>query len=167
MPEVPGLRPTPDRVRETVFNWLMPVIPGSRCLDLFAGTGVLGLEAASRGAADVVLVERDLQAAAALRANIDRLAADQVRLEVVDALDYLRRVPQSRFDIVFVDPPYALDLAGTAIAALLAGGWLAPEGFIYTEWPRERAPPSSDPPWRLARAGTIQYALYRFGGASG
>lgn len=162
VPDVEGLRPTPDRVRETVFNWLMPVIEGARCLDLFAGSGAFGLEAASRGAAAVWLVERDPAALSVLRDNVDRLAAAQVRVIADDALALLRRPAQGQFDIVFVDPPYALGLVGPMVGQLVGGSWLAPGAIVYTEWPHGQAPPLDASPFKSSRAGGIDYALYRF-----
>lgn len=160
--DVPGLRPTPDRVRETLFNWLAPVIEGSRCLDLFAGTGALGLEAASRGAAHVSLVERDPRALAVLRANVGLLAAgDTVQVVAADALPWLRSPPSAPFDLVFLDPPYDAGLLAPALAALLAGGWLAPTAWLYLEWPRGAAAPLAATPWRSLTAGQVQCALYR------
>src|ERR1700754_5153054 len=116
VPDLPGLRPTSDRVRETLFNWLQPVIEGSRCLDLFAGTGALGLEALSRGAASVTFVEREPRLAAALQANLSRLKAGG---EVIgdDAARWLKGSGKP-FDLVFLDPPFVLD-AWTGIAGLL------------------------------------------------
>ena len=122
MPDLPGLRPTPDRVRETLFNWLMPVIDGARCLDLFAGTGALGLEAASRGAGEVCLVERDRDAVAALHQHVQRLQAEQVQVHHAEALHWLHQPPPSRFDIVFLDPPYAAALLRPAWQRLRDGG---------------------------------------------
>src|SRR5690606_15336453 len=107
VPDRPGLRPTADRVRETLFNWLQPVLPGARCLDAFAGTGALGLEAASRGAASVLALERDPALATALRAAVQRLGATTVEVHAADALAWLARPPDRRFDIVFLDPPFA------------------------------------------------------------
>lgn len=141
----------------------MPVIEGSRCLDLFAGSGALGLEAASRGAAEAVLIESDPCALATLRANVTRLRADKVRIEAGNALTWLRQTPPVPCDIVFVDPPYATDLAVSAITALMDGGWLAPKAWLYTEWPDGRAPPLLIEPWRRARAGAVHFALYRVG----
>jgi 16S rRNA (guanine966-N2)-methyltransferase len=162
VPDVEGLRPTPDRVRETVFNWLMPVIEGSGCLDLFAGSGAFGMEAASRGASQVWLVERDATASTVLRENIDRLGtADRVRLFTDDALALLRRPATARFDIAFVDPPYALDLVAPVVELLRIGGWLAPQALIYTEWPAGQASPLPGAAYRASRAGNIAYALYR------
>lgn len=160
--DVPGLRPTPDRVRETLFNWLAPLIAGSRCLDLFAGTGALGLEAASRGAAHVSLVERDPRALAVLRANVGLLAAgDTVQVVAADALAWLRSPPSAPFDLVFLDPPYDAGLLAPALAALLAGGWLTSSAWLYLEWPRGAAAPLAATPWRSLTAGQVQCALYR------
>src|SRR5512134_933490 len=104
-PPLPGLRPTPDRVRETLFNWLTPVIAGARCLDLFAGSGALGIEALSRGAAAVTFVERHPQAVRGLRANLAQLRAEGARVEQADALLWLRQAPQP-FTVVFLNPPF-------------------------------------------------------------
>lgn len=161
MPDLPGLRPTPDRVRETLFNWLMPVIDGARCLDLFAGTGALGLEAASRGAGEVCLVERDRDAAAALRQHVQRLQAAQVQVHCAEALHWLQQPPPNRFDIVFLDPPYAADLLRPAWQRLRDGGWLAPQAHVYAEWPLHETAPIDLPPWRSGRAGQVAHALYR------
>lgn len=164
--DVPGLRPTPDRVRETLFNWLAPLVEGSRCLDLFAGSGALGMEAASRGAAAVCLVERDARALAVLRSNVELLdAADSVEVIAADAIDLLRRSPPAPFDVVFLDPPYDAGLMAPALAALLAGGWLAPSGWLYLEWPRGAAAPVTAVPWRSLAAGQVQCALFRAGDA--
>jgi 16S rRNA (guanine966-N2)-methyltransferase len=128
------VRPTPDRVRETVFNWLAEPVRGATCLDLFAGTGVLGLESLSRGAREAVLVERDSALTAALRARIVELDA---RAKVVhsDVSAWLRKPPSARFDIVFVDPPYAVAL-GPLLADLAP--WLAERARIYVERPSGR-----------------------------
>src|SRR6185312_11393174 len=107
VPDFPGLRPTPDRVRETLFNWLAPVIDGAQCLDLFAGTGALGIEALSRGAAQVDFVESDARLADLLRANLTRLKQD-AQVHVGDAMRHLAQV-SSRYDLVFLDPPFAAD----------------------------------------------------------
>jgi 16S rRNA (guanine966-N2)-methyltransferase len=161
VPDVAGLRPTSDRVRETLFNWLAPMIEGSRCLDLFAGTGALGLEAASRGAREVVLVERDLAAVAALRANVARLKAAACRVEACPAETYLRGTPQP-FDLVLLDPPFAAAAWAPVIAAL-ESGWLAPSAWLYIECPAE-TPVDPGPtwrPWREGRAGQVRYGLWR------
>lgn len=161
VPELPGLRPTPDRVRETLFNWLAPVIAGSRCLDLFAGTGVLGFEAASRGAREVVLVERDHGLAGRLRDAAATLAPDRLAVVEADALAWLRS-PSQPFDIVFLDPPYDAGLLQAAAQGLQAGGWLAPRAFIYLEAPAEAGPPPLPGGWtahRSGRAGAVGYHL--------
>lgn len=133
VPDRAGLRPSGDRARETLFNWLQAVTPGARCLDLFAGTGALGLEALSRGAASAVLVERDRQLAETLR----QLAATWPggeRLEVVEA-DALRWLAgdQRQYDLVFIDPPFAEGLQGRVLDALLQGGYLADGARVYVE----------------------------------
>jgi 16S rRNA (guanine966-N2)-methyltransferase len=153
-PAVAGLRPTPDRVRETVFNWLGQRLDGLTCLDLFSGSGALGLEAASRGARQVVLVEQSLAAVAALRANAERLGAP---VEVVpgDALAFLARPPQ-RFDVVFVDPPYAAALLTGTLAALRP--WVDAHSRVYCE--DLRAPTAEGyVALRQGRAGTVHFAL--------
>jgi len=162
VPELPGLRPTPERVRETLFNWLAPVLEGARCLDLCAGTGALGIEALSRGAAGVQLVERDARAAQALRANLARLKADGGQVAALDAVAFLQGAAQP-YDLVFLDPPFALELWPTLARQIEQGGWLAAPGWIYVESPRGHVPalPAN---WRLHRegqAGEVRFALYR------
>jgi 16S rRNA (guanine966-N2)-methyltransferase len=165
------LRPTPDRVRETLFNWLMPVLAGARCLDLYAGTGALGLEALSRGAADCWFVERDARLAAALEATLLRFigqgsavpdaAAPRGRVLVTDALRWLDRPPPGAFDVVFLDPPYAADNLGD-LCKLLARGWLAPVAWVYLETSRSQEFPVLPAGWQLhreSRAGDVRYAL--------
>jgi 16S rRNA (guanine966-N2)-methyltransferase len=159
----PGLRPTADRVRETLFNWLQAWVPGSRCLDLFAGTGALGFEAASRGAADVLMLEQDRALAAALRSEAARLKASEVRVECTDALAFLDRPGSACFDLVFLDPPFAAGLHQRALDLLAARGWLAREARVYVESPTGLGlslPPGWEP---LRRGGTreVDYALCR------
>jgi 16S rRNA (guanine966-N2)-methyltransferase len=161
VPDAPGLRPTSDRVRETVFNWLAPSIHGAVCLDLFAGSGALGFEAASRGAAETVLVERDAGLAANLRAVAQRLRIESARVENADALAWLARPPQRRFDIVFIDPPFAAGLLDASLAALEPH--LADEAWIYVEHGQDQVA-SIPSAWGLHRDGTtreVRYALYR------
>lgn len=165
-PDVAGLRPTPDRVRETLFNWLAPVVAGSRCLDLFAGSGALGFEAASRGAAEVVLVERDATVVKTLREQQQRFAAAQLHIVQADALQYLDGTPRP-FDIVLLDPPFGQGLLEATLAAL-APGWLAPTAFIYMEAERamETAALSALLPdgfevFRSKVAGQVGYQLAR------
>ncbi|WP_411832626.1 16S rRNA (guanine(966)-N(2))-methyltransferase RsmD [Pseudoxanthomonas mexicana] len=162
VPDSPGLRPSGDRVRETLFNWLMHALPGARVLDLFAGTGALGWEALSRGAATAVLVERDPALARRLREVAARLSA-QDRAEIVndDALAWLTRGVGGPFDIAFVDPPFAQGLWERALPALAPR--LAPRAWIYVESPAGQAPPVPAE-WTLHREGgtrEVRFALYR------
>ncbi|MEW5973466.1 MAG: 16S rRNA (guanine(966)-N(2))-methyltransferase RsmD [Pseudomonadota bacterium] len=160
----PGLRPTPDRVRETLFNWLAPLLPGARVLDLFAGSGVLGLEALSRGAAWCDLVEKDGGAARLLESNLDVLRLlDRARVHHQDAQAFLRHAPSRPYDVVFLDPPYASDLLEKALEAIDGAGWLAPEARIYVERPAKLGPPQVPSGWALLRqgaAGEVGYYLY-------
>jgi 16S rRNA (guanine(966)-N(2))-methyltransferase RsmD len=169
VPDVEGLRPTPDRVRETLFNWLGQELAGRTCLDLFAGTGALGLEAASRGAAQVWLVESDRRAARAIGAVIERLgAAGVARLVVGDALAALAKARESgaRFDVVFLDPPFGRGWLERVLPGL--SGLLAPGARVYVESEGPLAQPDVDrmlgPGWeilRADRAGQVFYHLLR------
>ncbi len=168
-PAVTGLRPTPDRVRETLFNWLAPVIAGSRCLDLFAGSGALGLEALSRGAARVSFVERDRTAASHLEEAAAALAPGRSTVYQADALAWLAG-PAAAADIVFVDPPYDSALLPDTMRALENAGWLAPGAFIYLEEPAKAGPPVLPASWslhRTGRAGAVGYHLARRSAAGG
>lgn len=161
VPSAPGLRPTSDRVRETLFNWLAPALPGAACLDLFAGSGALGFEAASRGAAQVTMIERDARLAEALKATAQRLRATAVQVRNDDAIAWLARPPQHRHDIVFVDPPFAADLLDRVLSGLQPH--LSDDAWIYVECGREQsvATPAG---WVLHREGAtrdVRYALYR------
>ncbi len=161
----PGLRPTAERTRETLFNWLRAEVPGSRCLDLFAGSGALGLEAASRGAASVLLVERDGRAARHLRDVVDGLGGgDGVRIHRGDGLALLRgeATPQ---DIIFLDPPFQGGLLEPACTLLDRGGWLHPGSRIYLEHPTG-SPPALPEGWarlRETRSGSATGVLLRPG----
>ena len=135
VPDVAGLRPSGDRLRETLFNWLQPFLGGARCLDLFAGSGALGLEAASRGAAEVVLVERDARAAASLRAAIETLGAAARVALFHDAAESWLEANETPFDIVFVDPPFD-DASQGDVLGRLARGHLAEAAFVHVESPR-------------------------------
>jgi 16S rRNA (guanine(966)-N(2))-methyltransferase RsmD len=156
----PGLRPTPDRVRETLFNWLGQDLTGWRVLDAFAGSGALGFEAASRGAAEVLLLERDLAVVASLQASRQRLHAEAVRVERADAMAWLRRSAPARFDLVLLDPPFD---SGLAVAAAEAAGPLVGEGgFVYVEAAQPLAePPPGLVPYRASRAGAVHFQLFR------
>jgi 16S rRNA (guanine966-N2)-methyltransferase len=163
----PGLRPTGDRIRETLFNWLAPVITGSRCLDCFAGSGALGLEAASRGAAEVVMIERAAPVARLLRTNAALLtgtdpAAPAIDVIQADSLLWLARTPPRPFDICFLDPPFAAGLLGDAMGLLAGRGWLAPSALVYLETAKSAGLPELPPGWTLHRdktAGQVRYVL--------
>ena len=158
--DVEGLRPTPDRLRETLFNWLTPVLPGARCLDLFAGSGALGLEAASRGAAEVTLVERDLRCVRLLRETLERLRSDQVCLHQADASRWLAGNSQV-FDVVFLDPPYASDLLDRSFELLIAGRHLRPGALVYQEQSAKRDPQQPPEGWLVHRESRSGRALGR------
>lgn len=159
--DAPGLRPTPDRVRETLFNWLGHDLSGLRCLDAFAGSGALGFEAASRGAAEVLLLERDRGLAQSLRESAERLGAAAIRVECAEALAWMGRSAPARFEIVFIDPPFDSALAEPAIVA--ATRLVVPGGLLYAELPRPLGP--EDPVarglrlHRHARAGAVHFHL--------
>ena len=159
--EEPGLRPTSARIRETLFNWLASTIEGSRCLDLFAGTGALGFEALSRGAREVVFVENTARAAAALKESVKVLEATGALIHQVDAIRYLKREPEP-FDIVFLDPPFADDLLEDLCRLLSEGNWLADGARVYLEQDRERPLPALPDGWTIINdktAGQVRYAL--------
>jgi 16S rRNA (guanine966-N2)-methyltransferase len=155
VPDRPGLRPTPDRVRETLFNWLGQRLDGLACLDLFAGTGALGFEAASRGAARVVMVEQDAAAFRALEQARSLIGAAQVELVLGDAFTFLAGSAE-RFDVVFLDPPFRQNAAAAALDRL--PGRVAESGRVYVESPA----PVEHPAWRelrRSRAGQVSYQL--------
>lgn len=151
-----GLRPTPDRVRETVFNWLGQDLPGWSCLDLFAGSGALGFEAASRGAGRVVLIERDPRASAALERNRTVLGAHQIEILRADALAWLASSRET-FDLIFVDPPFGSELLEPALAGLAAH--LEPGGHAYIEQGAKVIAPPGFMIHRSGRAGRSHFAL--------
>lgn len=162
-PDVEGLRPTPDRVRETLFNWLMPVIHGARCLDLFSGSGALGLEALSRGAASVVLLDRDPRVIATLRKHLATLNAEGAVLYQQSALDYLQG-ESTPFDVIFLDPPFRQGLLPPVMELLNTHGWLAPGARIYIEQESEQPMASLPEGWELLRelkAGQVACQLVR------
>lgn len=162
-PDVDGLRPTGDRIRETLFNWLAPEIQGARCLDVFAGSGALGIEALSRGASEVLMIERDSKAATQLKLNLEILKATQGRVTSEDAISKLLKGNQDEpYHIVFVDPPFQLTLWQKVIDALEVGNWLAEDATVYIESGRddEYHPPIN---WQLHRdkhAGAVSYRLF-------
>jgi|SRR5688572_6537806 len=158
-----GIRPTPDRVRETLFNWLMSKVAGSRCLDLFAGSGALGLEALSRGAAHATFVERTRRNVASLRQITALLAPGRSTVVEADAIAWLAG-PAQAFDVVFLDPPFADGLHAEAMRLLEARGWLSRDAYIYIEMPGKADPPVLPAGWtlhRTGRAGAVGYHLAR------
>jgi 16S rRNA (guanine966-N2)-methyltransferase len=161
--DAPDLRPTPDRVRETLFNWLQPRLVGAECLDLFAGSGVLGFEALSRGAAAVTALELDPNAVAAIRDNIKTLQTDKLRLVPQNALDWLRtNAQEQRFDVVFLDPPFAENLYGECCRLLAEQRWLAPGALLYLESGAKLDELQLPEGWELVRhkrAGAVHYGL--------
>jgi len=164
-PDADGLRPTPDRVRETLFNWLGQRLHGLACVDLFAGSGALGFEAMSRGADRLVLVERDRKVCEQLRRTAQELGCDRAEVVQADALAWLAR-PGERYDVAFVDPPYASGLAEPVLAAL--GTRLNPGARVYVEAPLLLDAPT--PRWKRVRegaAGAVKFALYEFSGEAG
>ena len=157
--DAPGLRPTPDRVRETLFNWLGQDLSGWRCLDAFAGSGALGFEAASRGADKVVLLERDRRLAASLAETKTRLKAEALSVDAVDALGWMARCAPASFELVFIDPPFDSALVQPALAAAVR--LVVPQGFIYAE---TGEPLGADLPaglrlYRQGRAGAVHFHL--------
>ena len=163
-PDVDGLRPTANRVRETLFNWLGQSLHGKRCLDLFAGSGALGFEAASRGAADVAMLEVNAAALAALKINQQTLAAKACRVIAIDALKFLDRDGE-KFDIVFVDPPFTSGLMALILRKLPTH--LANDGLVYAEWGTPIAAllvTQPDLPLEIAKqgiAGAVHFAILR------
>ena len=157
----PGLRPTPDRVRETLFNWLGQDLTGWRCIDIFAGTGALGFEAASRGAAEVLLCEQDPQLALKLKALQERLQAGCVRVERGDGVGLLRRQSPGSMQLVFIDPPFESTLFEPALKA--AADAIAPQGLVYLEAPRswsaEELAPLGLAIYRSSKAGAVHFHL--------
>jgi len=165
-PDLPGLRPSGDRVRETLFNWLQPLISGARCLDLFAGSGALGLEAASRGAAEVVLVDRAPQVVQQLRDNVGLLGLAGVEVIQADGIQWLDGTART-FDIVFLDPPFADRLLLQCLTALVEGSSLAPGARIYLEADARQGLPelSQDLKWdKRKNMGQVTFGLVSRGG---
>jgi len=161
--DVPGLRPTPARVRETLFNWLQVDIINSRCLDLYAGSGALGFEAASRGARQVVQVENNPKAVQKLRDNSAVLAANQITV-VQQAVESFLQTTAAGFDLVFLDPPFGKDLISAACLQLQQNGWLANHAKIYVEAERQINLTEMPANWRMLKhktAGEVGYYLFQ------
>src|SRR5579859_7784705 len=166
-PDMPALRPTPDRVRETLFNWLQHSLAGTRCLDLFAGSGALGIEALSRGAAEVVFVEEFPAAARTLQEQLVRLGGEsKARVMEMGAARFLR-TPAKAFDIVFLDPPFGTNALAEYVPMLDSGTWLAARSLVYLENERSAGVPSLPAHWELLKsksAGEVGYHLARVNG---
>jgi 16S rRNA (guanine966-N2)-methyltransferase len=160
----PGLRPTPDRVRETVFNWLGQDMAGLRCVDAFAGTGALGLEAASRGASDVLLVDSESKLVAQLQALQTKLSASMVRIQRGDGIAILRALPRASVDVVFIDPPFEAPIFDIALAA--AAHAVSVQGAIYLEapkaWTDEDLLSFKLQVVRYGKAGMVHYHLLKY-----
>jgi len=164
VPDEAGLRPTAERIRETLFNWLTPVIEGARCLDLFAGTGALGLEALSRGAASTVFVEKSARVAEQLRASIATLVADNASVHIADGFSWLTESPSQPFDVVFLDPPFTAARYEELCRLLEQRHWLARNACVYLEQDRRQVVPPLPAGWRLVKektAGNVRYSLIR------
>lgn len=160
--DIEGLRPTTDRVRETVFNWLNFEIPGAYCLDLFSGSGALGLEALSRGAADCTFIELNRDVANKIKQNLTVLKSDRGQVINSDALSFLQ-TPAHPYDVIFLDPPFRMGLLDTIIPEI-AANWVKPQGYIYIERESEKSLDSLPQNWHLEKekqAGQLTYALYR------
>jgi len=168
-PLIDGLRPTGDRIRETLFNWLTPDVHGARVLDLFAGSGALGLEALSRGAESCLLIEKHPQAAAQLVAHLKTLSSDKDtnrgRVSTQDGMTLLEQGNKDQpYNLVFIDPPFAADLWQKIADGLNQGNWLAPDAWIYVETPKDStwSPPANWSLYRDKQAGQIRYRLFIF-----
>jgi 16S rRNA (guanine966-N2)-methyltransferase len=160
--DVPGLRPTSERIRETLFNWLAPSIHGARCLDLFAGTGALGLEALSRGAGEVVFVEKSALAAKVLRANARLLDAGGIDVRQADAYEFLSDAASGTYDVVFLDPPFAADMLDDLCRLLDEAALLKTGSLVYLEDDRSRPQVELPRNWGLLKsktAGNVRYSL--------
>lgn len=162
-PDVPGLRPTPDRVRETLFNWLGQDLSGHDCLDLFAGSGALGFEALSRGARRVVMVESNPRALQALKANAQALGATNLELKRGDGVEFLAH-HTGRYQVIFLDPPYRSDLLATVLPRL--GPRLHDGGLVYLEAASDFDAGPAWEVWRSGSAGQVRYRLLRATGAA-
>ena len=164
VPDAPGLRPTPDRVRETLFNWLASYVAGARVLDAFTGSGALFLEAMSRGASTGLALDLNAEAISNLHSNLKLLACNDAQALCVDSLKYLSSRPERGFDLVLLDPPFHQELLLNACQLLETNNWLNENAWIYTE--SEHAPSSLGVPstWRLHRekhTGQVYYALWQ------
>lgn len=162
-PDDGGVRPTPARIRETLFNWLQFKVPGSRCLDLFSGSGVLGLEALSRGAQQVTFVDHTPALARRLRDNLRRLNSHQGEVECADVETFLQNPPETSYDILFIDAPFHQGWLERLMPLIENSHWIGGGSRVYLEYESDRTPPSVPARWHLHRekqAGQVTYALY-------
>ena len=171
-PDAPNLRPTPDRVRETVFNWLAPIINGARCLDLFAGSGALGLEALSRGAVFTTFVDSHKKVTQALHSHLDLLnindKAEVLQMDGVQFLshDNFKNTEARVYDVVFLDPPYHLDLMEKVVPLLEENNCLADNAMLYLEIEKRQSLPELPENWKMLKektAGEVSYFLFQRG----
>jgi 16S rRNA (guanine966-N2)-methyltransferase len=164
VPDLEGLRPSGDRSRETLFNWLQPYLHQARCVDLFAGTGVLGLEAVSRGAAGAILVEKSPSAVVAIKESVKQLKARQVTVVAADAFRWLENQPPQSADIVFVDPPFDQAVTQRALQALDAADLVRPGGIVYLESARSEQTPVAAQTWQCVKeiiVGEVRMQLFQ------
>lgn len=169
-PDAGGVRPTPARTRETLFNWLSFHLAGSQCLDLFAGSGALGLEALSRGAAQATLVDNNAALAKSLQDNLRLLGSTSGTVVCTSVEAYLGKRTGPAFDIVFMDPPFHRGWLATLLPLLDAQGWVRPGGWVYVEHESDLPPYTAPGNWQLHRhktAGQVSYCLYRVAQAAG
>ena len=161
--DVPGLRPSGDRSRETLFNWLQPWLVAADVADLFAGTGVLGFEAASRGAHTVLMVEKDPRAFAELKQSVELLQATQVNLYMGGALSQIEEMERDSYDLIFVDPPFDANLGALVLEKLVGQGCLRKGGFVYLESPAKThiPAPAGWSNWRDQEMGEVRMQLFR------
>lgn len=163
-PDAPNLRPTPDRVRETIFNWLSPMIHGARCLDLFAGSGALGLEALSRGAAFTSFVDSHRKVTEALQSHLTLLEANDIaEVRQMDGVTFLKEAA-TKYNLVFLDPPYHLDFMQKVVPLLEDNGWLGEKAMIYLEIEKRQALPELPANWEKLKdktAGEVNYYLFQ------
>ena len=155
VPDLPGLRPSGDRCRETLFNWLQAHIRGATCVDLFAGSGALGMEAASRGAKEVILIEKLNLATRNLRESISRMDAGNVKVVAIDALQWLHGCAAFSLDIAFVDPPFGTQLESRVLELIDSRNCIRPGGFVYVETARDMALAGPRPGWEIAKDKVI------------
>lgn len=164
--EVPnslGLRPTSDRTRETLFNWLQSIVPGARCLDLFSGSGALGLESISRGAAQVVSIEKHRKVFQVLEARVPEWRlGDGYQLVRADAFTWLSQFKSEGFDCIFIDPPFQMECLDQVVTLVRQKAVLIDGGLLYIERPQDQLLPSGLEVWKEQRAGTVVFGLYKF-----